>query len=251
MQITLTTFLREADFIKCSFIAAVFCMHCGMSGAALANGKLTHLSGVVKVKQAGANDALALPDMVVKAGDVITTGANGYVRLQTSDGGNMVLRPNSELHFEQYNYEESQPEQDSFVYSLLKGGLRTVTGLVGKRGNKAAYLGKTTTATIGIRGTFFEMRVCNNDCGVLPNGSYFSLRSGAIEVGNATDKITINTGQVAFVPLDGAPQILPRDPGIGFTAPSDIPKQSEHKSDAARNEAAGGDSQDDASCAIQ
>jgi hypothetical protein len=43
---------------------------------------------------------------------------------------------------------------------LLKGGFRTVTGMIGKRGNADAYKLRAAAATIGIRGTDFTSRLC-------------------------------------------------------------------------------------------
>jgi len=208
----------------CACIAALLLC---WNAPALADGKLTHLSGPVQIKKADGTLVPAGPDAQVTPGETVLTGANGFARLATTDGGEIVLRPNSEFFMEQYRYSADKPDQDSFVYSLIKGGLRTVTGLIGKRGNRDAYRGKTVTATIGIRGTLFEVRVCNNDCGSLPNGTYFQVRSGSITTGNSFGDITMTAGQIVFVPPNAAPQVLPRDPGIGFTSPQDFPKTEE------------------------
>lgn len=186
--------------------------------------RLTHLSGQVQIKQNSGGIITATPEADLSTGDAIVTGANGYVRVETSDGGVIVLRPNSEFNIEKYHFDTNKPEEDNFVFRILKGGMRTVTGLIGKRGNKNAYLGKAATATIGIRGTQFDVRVCQDDCGSLANGTYFMLRSGSIQTGNTFGDITMNAGQIVFVGLNQAPVVLPRDPGIGFTPPSAIPK---------------------------
>lgn len=199
----------------------------GWSLFALANGKLTHMSGTVQIKKADGAMVSATPDSVVTPGDTLLTGANGFVRMETADGGEIVLRPNSEFVMEKFSYDKNKPEDDSFVYNMVKGGLRTVTGLIGKRGNRDAYMGKTPTSTIGIRGTFFEVRVCAGDCGSLANGTYFSVRSGSIRTANSFGDVTMTPGQIVFVPPNGKPQLLPRDPGIGFTTPQNIPKTEE------------------------
>lgn len=202
-----------------------------LTGNAFANGKLSHLSGAVSVQKADSSKIAAAPGAEVTAGDTVLTGVDGFARMETTDGGEIVLRPNSEFHVEKYHYDTAKPEEDSFVYNMVKGGLRTVTGLIGKRGNKEAYQGKTPTSTIGIRGTFFEVRVCAGDCGSLPNGTYFSVRSGSIQTGNTLGSLTMTAGQFVFVPPNGPPQILPRDPGIGFTPPAAIPKLEDKKKD--------------------
>lgn len=215
---------------------------------ALADAKFTHLSGQVQIKQSNGNIVSASDTSIAKSGDTILTGNNGYVRMETSDGGEIILRPNSEFVIEKYHYNADAPEEDSFVYRMLKGGMRTVTGLIGKRGNRNAYRGNTRTATIGIRGTQFDVRVCQDDCGALTNGTYFFLRSGSIATGNTAGELTMSAGQIVFVGLNQAPVILPRDPGIGFTPPANIPlpaKESTSTGDVSPSEDA------EVSCAIE
>ena len=201
--------------------------------------KLTHLSGQVQIKQAGGNLVSATPQSQAKSGETILTGKDGYVRVSSSDGGDIVLRPNSEFLIENYHFEEAKPQEDNFVYRLLKGGLRTVTGLIGKRGNRDAYQGKSVTATIGVRGTGFDIRVCQNDCGVLQDGTYFSLRSGSIIVNNQQGELTMNAGEFSFAGFSQTPILLPRDPGIGFTPPANsIPDLRGDKGDSLVKEVA-------------
>lgn len=223
-----------------------------LAGNAFADGKLSHLSGAVTLQKADGSKLTATPGTEVKQGDTVLTGANGFARLETTDGGEIVLRPNSQFKIEKYNYDKDKPEEDNFVYEMLKGGLRTVTGLIGKRGNKDAYKGNTPTSTIGIRGTFFEVRVCAGDCGALPDGTYFSVRSGSILTGNGAGSLTMTAGQIVFVPLNGAPQLLPNDPGVGFTAPSVIPRQQEKQdSQQSNNNGEENASGDGVNCSIQ
>lgn len=199
------------------------------AASAWADGTLTHLSGVVSVKRI---DGQTLPGLVgtkVGAGDTVVTGAGGYARLEMTDGGEMVLRPDSQLQVDSYRFATAKPAEDNFVFSMLKGGLRTVTGLIGKRGNKDAYELKTNTATIGIRGTQFDLRVCQANCGALADGTYLAVRFGAVQATNAQGSLPVAAGQVAHVPPRQPPVMLPRDPGIGFTPPPVIPKLDEKK----------------------
>lgn len=201
--------------------------------------KLTHLSGQVQIKQVDGNLVSATSQSQTKSGETILTGKDGYVRVSSSDGGDIVLRPNSEFVIESYHFEEAKPQEDNFVYRLLKGGLRTVTGLIGKRGNRDAYQGKSVTATIGVRGTGFDIRVCQNDCGVLQDGTYFSLRSGSIVVNNQQGELTMNAGEFSFAGFNQTPMLLPRDPGIGFTPPANsIPDLRGDKGDSLVKEVA-------------
>jgi hypothetical protein len=58
------------------------------------------------------------------------------------------------LKVEKFAYEEAKPENDGVIFGLIKGGLRSITGLLGKR-NHERFVLNTPTATIGIRGTTF------------------------------------------------------------------------------------------------
>jgi hypothetical protein len=63
---------------------------------------------------------------------------------------------------QQYQYKE-ESSQNSMVMQLLRGGFRAITGLISKNSPNAARI-QTATATIGIRGTDFDARVCGPEC---------------------------------------------------------------------------------------
>ena len=111
----------------------------------------------------------------LKEGDRLTTAAGGSAILKLSDGTRMTLRPQSDLVLQTYRY---QPESanNNMVLELLKGGFRAITGLVNK-GNDRAALVKTPTATIGIRGTDFDARLCGADCANEVKGAAESART--------------------------------------------------------------------------
>lgn len=98
----------------------------------------------------------------LRQGDRVTTadGASAIVKMQ--DGTRMTVRPNSELVIQQYRFSVSAPD-NSMVMQLLKGGFRAITGLITKNSPDAARV-VTRTATLGIRGTDFDARVCTTDC---------------------------------------------------------------------------------------
>ena len=122
--------------------------------AAAPAGEVTHVSGVSMVRRADGSSKVLAPKTLVEQGDVVVTSYNAYVRIKFTDGGEVTLRPNTQLRIERYHFEPAKPEEDSLVFALLKGGLRTITGLLGKR-KEQSYELQTVTATIGIRGTGF------------------------------------------------------------------------------------------------
>jgi len=142
----------------------------------------------------------------------------------------VILRPGSQLKIESYSYEAAKPGGDNILLSMFKGGLRAVTGLVGKR-NRGKVSFQTETATIGIRGTHFGALLCQNDCGGVPttggqppaNGLHVDVTNGAITMSNRGGTVQINAGQFGFVPNANTPPTqVPPQQGIQVTMPSSI-----------------------------
>jgi hypothetical protein len=82
--------------------------------------------------------------------------------VKLEDGTRMTLRPNSEMIVQKYQFKEGS-SQNSMVMQLLRGGFRAITGLISKGSPDAAKI-HTATATIGIRGTDFDARICGPEC---------------------------------------------------------------------------------------
>ena len=94
--------------------------------------------------------------------DVITTGNRSFAIIKMADGTKMTVRPNSSLGIEKYIARKGR--SDSAILNLFKGGIRAITGFISKR-REDAYKIRTPVATIGIRGTEFDARLCSKDCG--------------------------------------------------------------------------------------
>ena len=124
--------------------------------AAFGQGTVQHLSGTLSVQRPDGSVRLLSERSQVGPGDVVSTERDSYAQVRFTDGGQVTLRPNTQVKIEGYSYTEGEPQGDNFAMSLFKGGLRAVTGLIGKRGNRDAYRMQTATATIGIRGTTFN-----------------------------------------------------------------------------------------------
>ena len=133
----------------------------------------------------------------LREGDRLTTseGASAIIKLQ--DGTRMTVRPNSELVLQQYQFRENAPD-NSFLMQLVRGGFRAVTGLISRQSPNAARI-QTNTATIGIRGTDFDARVCRTDCAQESNQIQESARPNAVQ---ASARIINAQGEIFAV--DGA-----------------------------------------------
>jgi hypothetical protein len=113
------------------------------------------------------------------------------VHLAFSDGGFVSLVPNSEFRVNDYHYQENDPGTEKLSMSLLKGGLRTVSGAIGKV-RQAAYEMVTRAATMGIRGTEYTIQYAGNSV----SGT---VGEGRIAVCNAAGCIDVAKGQSYFV----------------------------------------------------
>ena len=165
--------------------------------------------------------------MPIDQGDRIATGLNGRVELLMSDGGLIALRPDTEFIVDSFSYAAPQaatptdppaPSGDKSFFSLLKGGLRSVTGAVGES-NKEAYRMNTPVATIGIRGTDYVALYCTRVCGSnnqLPRGLHLMVVSGAVEIGNDAGKHLVLAGETGFVKDRESEPVAGVDPSLLF-----------------------------------
>lgn len=141
-------------------IAAILLMIVSLSQAAEVVGKVGYMSGSLMVQRADGTIKVIGSKSEVLAGDTLVTAKDSYAQVQMNDGMKMTLRPHSNLKIEEYKFNRQEPKSDNAIFNLLKGGLRTLSGLIGKRGDPDAYKMRTATATIGIRGTDFSSRLC-------------------------------------------------------------------------------------------
>jgi len=194
----------------------------------LAFGQATvqNLSGTLSAQRSDGQVRLLSEKSEVKVGDVLSTERDSYALLRFSDGGQVTLRPNSQVRIDTYQYNENLPTRDSFAMSLLKGGLRSLTGLIGKRGNQNAYRMSTATATIGIRGTTFTAIYeppgppDSKGKGALPPGVYVSVTDGRVAmIAGGIEQLLI-AGQTGFSSnLNLPPRIVPPPPNLPRMAP--------------------------------
>jgi hypothetical protein len=194
---------------------------------------VANLSGTLSVQKPDGTVKILSQKSEVDAGDVLSTEKDSYARIKFSDGGEVTISPSSKLKIDAYGFDENAPDKDNFVFSLIKGGLRTITGLVGKRGNRDAYRLNTATATIGIRGTHFRLLMCQGDCGGrLQDGLHLNVINGVINARNNAGELNFSAGQFGFVSsLNIQPILVPKDPGLPLETGHPDGGTSEGKSD--------------------
>ncbi len=134
----------------------------------------------------------------VISGMLIRTGDNSHAVLKFEDGEVISMQANSTLLVREYIYVPQQVNQSNMVFSVFKGGMRFVTGLIGQLNPKGFRLA-TPQATIGIRGTDFFV-VMTND------GLYSQVSSGSISLTNAAGMSVFKAGDTA---LTASSKVLP------------------------------------------
>jgi len=189
-------------------------------------GALDHVAGSVFVQTGGGELRRAEKGTPVANGDTVSTEAGAYANIRFVDGAEVFLRPNARVLIEAYVFEKDRAERDSFVYRLLKGSLRFITGQIGSRGKPEAYRLNTVVATIGIRGTIGDAELCAGDC----PGKSDGLRTDAVE---KPHDVSNPAGRAGVEPKDGSytkdaqtpPEVVKGGNGLGNNDPPRAPEQ--------------------------
>jgi hypothetical protein len=209
--------LREAGFLFLTLFSA--------ATMAAGAGTVTHLSGTLSVQRPDGSVRILSQKSEVQPGDVLTTQRDSYAQINFTDGSSLTMRPNTQIRIEEYHFVKDRPQEDSKFLRLVRGGLRTVTGLVGKRGNQDAYRIGTNTASIGIRGSSGDTidnasASCEGvtpGCEKLPPGTYHTTYTGSYIMQNEGGTQIIGEGQFGFASDPKTPPvILPGDPGLNL-----------------------------------
>ena len=205
-------------------LAALACLP--QAGLAL-TGQVTQIAGAVLARGDDGQSRLLALNSAVREGDQLVTADNSFARIKWGDGGEIVLRANTQLKVNAYNYEERAPARDNVLLSLVRGGFRAVTGLLTRR-NAQAYSVTTPTATIGIRGTHFGVLYCDNDCarvlnpagGPPANGLHVDVADGRIVLSTEAGAVEFSVGQFGYVQSGQfVPVLVPDSQGIRVTLP--------------------------------
>ncbi|WP_414646098.1 FecR family protein [Burkholderia sp. LMU1-1-1.1] len=237
----------------------VLCSVVSASWAAQVAGTITQLSGPLLAKKAdGAVRVLSLRSEV-ESGDTLMTEKNTYALVKFVDNSEITLKPGTTFKVENFAFDAGKPDGDQASFSLVKGGLRSVTGLLGKR-NKEKFSMKTPSATIGIRGTTFiadlvepsaeavaarEAYLMASTASLdalaqplqplmlaqgpvlpppsspqLPAGLYVQVLDGLINVSNTAGAQQFSAGQFGYTRSTLTPPvIIPTNPGLKFLPP--------------------------------
>jgi hypothetical protein len=136
-----------------SAIAAVVAATACVSHAAEPSGKAIAVVQATNIDGASGQTVL-LPEAPIFSGDKVITGASGEAQIRFRDNTKLVVGPNSEMVIDAFVFDPQGNARD-FSISTVKGAFRFMSG----NSRKDAYRVRTPTATIGVRGTEFDVTV--------------------------------------------------------------------------------------------
>lgn len=196
------------------YLPLLACFLAALSNVAWAAvGQFQFVSGDVRIVASDGRERQAQKGGEINEGESIVSARGATAQLRMSDGGILAIRQDSQIHIDEYRFNGQEDGSERSFFSLVKGGLRSITGTVGKL-NKENYRIKTPAATIGIRGTDSETIHISTAAGQgqeMPAGTYNRVNTGATVV-NGT---MVLPNQVAYTPNLGTPAtLLPQMPAI-------------------------------------
>ncbi|MEO8420024.1 MAG: FecR family protein [Hyphomicrobium sp.] len=112
----------------------------------------------------------------VRQDELIEVSSDGTGEIRLRDNTQLALGPGSQLLLDEFVY-KPDVSGGAIVLNLVKGSFRFITGIA----VKPAYVIRTPTASITVRGTIFDVYVQSSGM------SWLLLIEGAIEVCNARD----------------------------------------------------------------
>src|SRR5574340_316299 len=190
-------------------------------------GHVQFVNGAVQLTDAAGQTHSVQKGDAVNEGDTLTSAKDASAQVRMQDGGFVAMRADTRLKFDSLKFSGNQDGSEQSFFSLLKGGFRAVTGLIGEL-NKSSYQITTPVATIGIRGTDHETFVVapgTELAAVAPPGAYNKVNIG--ETFLATDKGTVFVlpNQMGFAGgKDQMPQLQPINTNLFTVAASPAPQ---------------------------
>ena len=165
-----------------------------LANSALANsGTVYFAAGSVSAQNADGKTRPLVKGAEVRTGDHITSGADARAQIRFSDGGYVSLQPGSDLEIKDYRFDGAADGKDAAVFTLSKGALRAITGLVHDN-----YRIETPSATVTSRGTGGVVQIGND------GSTRLTSTSGVWSLANHGGALDIPAGTTGFAGSDAS-----------------------------------------------
>jgi hypothetical protein len=157
----------------------------------------------------------------IYVGDLLQTGADDHAVLVFTDETKVTLQKNTHFLVSRYNYNTKQPDKGNVFVEMIRGAARFATGKIAKTRPEQFNIG-TVTATIGVRGTGFDVYCAPKGDNSAPKGAggasestqcdqaiYEHTWEGKTELRSGKSKLLVEAGVAGYVDGPGsAPQQL-------------------------------------------
>jgi hypothetical protein len=107
-------------------------------------------------------DRPAVNGSAVQEGELMKTGADGFIYIKTIDNGLFILRPNTEARITTYQVDSANPKNTHVKLDLISGVARAKSGDAVKAARQN-FRFNTPVAAIGVRGTDFTVFTDQNE----------------------------------------------------------------------------------------
>lgn len=144
------THLKKCTAIKSVLLLALM-WPATLVYAAPGIGSVTHLSGPLLAKKADGTIRVLALKSVLEPGDTLVTQEKTYAQIHFDDDSQLTLQPATTLSIDHFSYEAAKPDADNIAFTLVRGGVRLIAGLLGKRSKDRVVL-TTPMAQIGMQG---------------------------------------------------------------------------------------------------
>jgi len=150
---------------------------------------------------------------LIYKGDKLVTMKGGKAQVKLTEGSIISMRGDTVYRIDEYRLEDVGAKKAAISSSLLKGGLRSLSGRLSKRFPNSFKV-KTPVATIGIRGTHYNLKLDKQ-------GLAAGVQHGNIEVSNNQGSVLIGNGMsdsFAFVGIGRAPVSMKTAPASLYSS---------------------------------
>ncbi len=170
-------------------------------------GRLLMSIGDVKIARNG-QTIPAPKGTAVLSGDSVITGVASNAQIRMSDVAIIALRAQTEFKINEYKFNGRSDGSEKANLSLVKGGVRAVTGPIGRE-NKDNLQVNAVVATVGIRGAGYNLNYCDGNCLNLDktpvkDGLYAGVFEGQITIKNKAGTESLGVDQFAYVADDNS-----------------------------------------------
>jgi len=150
-------------------------------------GEVVWVKGLVQALQGNGSKRPLQRSSSVYTSDTVETDQTSTGQITFTDNTLLSLRPNTIIRLAEYKHGNGVPPQsDTFIVNVVKGGFRTVTGIISKN-HPTGYQIQTPMGTIGVQGTVYDV--------------LYSVTAQKLTV-------AVDSGKITITPIKGPPIVL-------------------------------------------